>query len=244
MRAALALAVLTGCAQVFGLSDPERVVGDASQGDTPDAEAADAADAAPVIPCDATATQLVGCFDFEGSVVDGSASGTPVVQAINIGFLAGREGMALRGESGSMVTLAYTTAFDTPSYTIQAWINPSELPLTGLRAGVWDINARTGVFVMSDGSIMSRNMTTGAATIAPNVWTHVAVTDDQMTLRFYVNGTLTATFTSGLISPANAGAEIGGNAPSGDRFIGLIDSLRIYSVVRTAQQIADDAGAP
>jgi hypothetical protein len=42
-------------------------------------------------------------------------------------------------------------------------------------------------------------------------------------------------------SPAS-GAAIGGNAPSGEPFIGAIDSFRVFRVARSAAQIAAAAG--
>lgn len=239
----LAAFVLTGCAQIFGLGEPARTpVGDAAVDGTPDSPRADALDAALVLyPCDAAETQLVGCFDFEGSVVDASASATPVVTATNVSFLPGHDGLALEGRAPSMVTLAASTVFDTPSVTIEAWVRPSQLPPVGTRSGVFDLNNRIGVFVQSDGGLSAHGMASSGGLIAANAWTHIAATDDGATLYLYVNGFVVFAAGSTPLGSALGGAEIGGNSPSGDRFVGLIDGLRVYSVARSAGDIAADA---
>ena len=74
------------------------------------------------------------------------------------------------------------------------------------------------------------------------VWTHVACVFDGQRAMAYVGGVLknTAFGSPGLI-PTPEPAALGGNAPSGEPFVGAIDSLRIFKVARTAAQIAATA---
>lgn len=87
---------------------------------------------------------------------------------------------------------------------------------------------------------------TSSATVNAWQWTHVAVTYDGANARFYIDGALIDTVP---LTNAGAGADrrlvLGAN-PATDGvsfnypFLGSLDEVRIWSVVRTQQQIADN----
>lgn len=235
MRAALALFALTGCSQVFGLSDPvlgspaDAAVGDARRADSMDGQTSTLAS------CDSADSTLLVCFDFEGSIVDLSSNSVPV-SSTNVAYVPGVHGMAVYMGAASTATMAGSSLFNVSSVTIETWIKIEALPVAGARAGVFDSDSRYSLFIHADGSMASRNMTTQAGLITPGEWTHVAMAEDGTTLRFYHNAVLVSQLQSSVTS-SNLTSQIGGNAPTGDRFIGAMDSLRVYRAVRSQQQI-------
>ena len=80
--------------------------------------------------------------------------------------------------------------------------------------------------------------------VSAGAWTHVAVTYDGFTRRFYINGVLdtTSTATPGPIGPAPAGQPLGIGFDRDDftnvnYFGGLLDNVRIWNTVRSPTQI-------
>jgi Concanavalin A-like lectin/glucanases superfamily len=105
--------------------------------------------------------------------------------------------------------------------------------------GVFDAEGRYGIFIHSDGSLVTRGVTSPSNAIGAGVWTHLAVTEAASTLTFYVNGTTLATMqNTAAIATNNLGAEIAGNVPPGDRLLGAIDELRVYSRALSPSEIA------
>ena len=85
----------------------------------------------------------------------------------------------------------------------------------------------------------------GTANLAANTWTHVAVTYDGTTLRFFVNGTqVSSNARSGTIATSSGALSIGGDALYGQYFSGRIDDVRIYNRALTPTQIQTDMATP
>lgn len=80
----------------------------------------------------------------------------------------------------------------------------------------------------------------GSASIPAGEWAHIAVTYDGQTRRYYVNGQLDreTSADAGPIMPANQlPLYIGADRDGGYYFQGLIDEVRIWSVVRSQAEI-------
>jgi hypothetical protein len=248
MRLALALIVLAGCKQVFGLAEPDLRTSDAAPvSDGSPVDAPLVIDALVLPACDPADVTLIACFDFEGQIADQSASQL-VVSSSGISFDPGMRGQAMVGTESSVVTIQPGAALAVTAVTIEAWIHPVQLPAT--RFGVWDTDQHFGVFVYADGRLAGATgggasgfVYSPAGAISTNRWTHVALTIATGTARLFIDGALVVD--AGVNSLATSGdqpSSIGGNAPSGDRFVGLIDQLRLYNVRRTPAEICAAAG--
>jgi regulation of enolase protein 1 (concanavalin A-like superfamily) len=101
------------------------------------------------------------------------------------------------------------------------------------------------------------NQTTGALTFSRNgsgpgsgnpvlkvgEWTHVAVTFDKTTARFYVNGTQTGSGGFSFGSDKNSTLEFGcDNSGGGNPFNGALDDVRLYDIVLTPAEVLTLAG--
>ncbi len=83
----------------------------------------------------------------------------------------------------------------------------------------------------------------GGATLPTGVWTHVAVTFDGTTARFYINGAETGNggFSFGL--DTESALHFGSDDPNGgNAFNGALDDVRIYDTVLSAAEIKTLAG--
>jgi hypothetical protein len=200
---------------------------------------------APAAPfCDAVnEPALVGCWELEGNLLDGSGdnnNGTGTAVA----FVAGQTGMAASLEAGARITVADSASLTPTALTIEGWIAPTSLPPAG-RMGLLDNDGQYGMFLLPNGiSCTSTIVLATTVAIPTGVFTHVACTYDGTTARFYLDGTELGSLGGGTPIGAgnNNGTVIGGNSPSGDPFLGRIDQVRVWSVVRTAQQICTAAG--
>jgi hypothetical protein len=97
----------------------------------------------------------------------------------------------------------------------------------------------TNCGVMKLGLMVAGNWTTSISTVPLNVWTHVAVTYDGTTSRFYINGLLdTAVAATGAVYQSGSPLFIGRQGVSGaNYFDGALDEVRVWSSVRSAAQI-------
>lgn len=240
---AIALVALTGCTQVFGLTDPVKQMPADAAPDTAMTMRDAPIDGLPPGACDPTQNDLLACFDFEGSVVDRSPSGHVVTTVANVLFSGngGPDGVFASLTSTSAITIAASTAFNTDEYTITAWVRLDALPSgPAARVGVFDSEERYGLFIDAAGNLVVRGVSSAQPLISSAQWTHLAVTDDGQTVVFYVNGTAAASATANTSVPSsNLGSEIGGNAPTGDRMTGQIDKLRVFRRVLSAAEVSD-----
>lgn len=227
----------------LGASDAANSVSDGPRADV----ALLAIDAPRIAPfCDPSDVALVACYEFESSLADGSSHHNDPDIALNVTYGTGKVAAALVVSSTTEVDVADNTSFDVAAFTIEAWINPSQIPTGSNRAGILDCDQRFGFFLHSNGDLVCTGGTslTVAAGVRVGQWTHVACTDDGATLTIYVDGT--ATSGAGGMPPTgpHTGITIGGNNPpgGGSPLDGSIDQLRLFGVARTAAQLCADAG--
>lgn len=73
-------------------------------------------------------------------------------------------------------------------------------------------------------------------------WEHIAITYDGTTIRYYLNGQPdgTATFALAISTQADTIVKIGANMDDDNFWDGLIDDVRIWDDIRTAQEISDN----
>lgn len=190
-----------------------------------------------------TASDLALCFTFDGSTVDQSPSGLAPSEASNVTFVPARDGQGASFGPTSALRFAPNPAFDLPSTAaaIEAWIKRTS---TGADAVVFDDDARFSLTIAGAGKVWcksSKGAVLGSTVLPVDQWVHVACVVDNGTMRAYVGGVVDAIGTGGIDPSPLSTAAIGGNAPSGEPFIGVIDSLRVFRVARTPEEIATAA---
>ncbi|WP_241022209.1 MotA/TolQ/ExbB proton channel family protein [Burkholderia sp. Ac-20353] len=135
------------------------------------------------------------------------------------------------------------------SFTFSAWVKPSALAPNTLLYSRRDganallIGLDNGVpFAQVDGGAAPVR-TLGAAPVAANQWTYVAVTADGKNLTVYANGKQVAQVAAtlpALTSAAAVGADVAG-APAGFAgYTGAMDELRLSKIARSPAAIAVD----
>jgi hypothetical protein len=190
----------------------------------------------------------------------------------------GRFGNALSfNGSNSWVTITDVAGAASPlklttGMTLEAWVNPANM--SGWETILMKERGITGEGLLSyalyahDGAPLaggtprpggyirtapaastSDRGVRGAATLALNTWTHIAVTYTNAaagTMQFYINGVPSgaAVTGTGLIANTNGAIRIGGNNSSLNEFFsGLIDEVRVYNRALSAAEITTDMNA-
>lgn len=241
------LVVLAGCKFASSLAGSEPDANGVASDAPPDAP-----DAARIVPfCDPTDTKLIACYEFEGNTNDESTNQLDASMT-NVGFVAGRVGMAMQFSATSAADVGDSTKFDVGELTIEAWIKPSQIPSAGLRAGVVDMNGQWGLFLHETGRLQC-TMVNGIsmqidAGIAADTWTHVACTYDGAATTIYVDGRQMFQQGGGgtLATGGASGISIAADNPpgSGSRLIGLIDQVRLTARALTPAEICASAACP
>jgi len=203
---------------------------------------------------------LVAAYGFnEGSgtsTADASGNGNNGTTTATTWSTVGKFGSALSfNGTSSWVTVPDAPNLDlTTSVTVEAWVNPAALG-TAWRTAV--MKEQTGglvygLYANSDTTrpsahvfITSEQATRGTAALALNTWTHLAMTYNGTTLRIFVNGVEASNKAiSGNLVLSNGALRIGGNSIWGEYFSGLVDEVRIYNRVLSANEIQSDMNTP
>lgn len=205
---------------------------------TTDASVDAGGDAAPSASNLCTPPNLVLCFPFEGEVVD--KSGTDVVPGTvqNVAYAPGKEGQAASLGATSAIRFAPNAVFNVPAVTVEAWVKRA--PAATAADGVlFDADGRYSLTVTAAGAVLCKSSggLASGGTVPVDQWTHVACVVGGGTTRVYVDGIERATGAGGITATAG-GQALGGNSPSGEPFLGAIDSFRLFGVARTAAEVA------
>ncbi len=188
--------------------------------------------------------ELVACFRFEGDLTDESASRLVPAMTASTSFAQGKHGSALVVTStppATLVTFAASNVWNQAQITFEAWIAPTKVPAAGARAGILDSNNRFGVFLQDDGFVHCRGGTDALTkTIPLGTFTHVACVWDGANLAAYQDGRLVMSQPDTAPGQnADQPTNIGSDAPTNaDVFDGKIDDLRVWSIVRSPDDIA------
>lgn len=252
--AVISAILLCGCRYEFGYPDEfgnQAIDGGTSPDATralPDAQAMDNQGFCPPVP------DLVACFTFEGDTDDSSMYGNHAA-ATDASYTDGMVAMALLADMTTEVIIDDDPSLHYPpdQMTMEAWVRADSIPPFDAdndpRLGVVDQDLGPSIFIYDGGDVRchdgGRRIATGPGFVEPGVWTHLACTYYMGTTTIYVDGRAVRVEPNGTgVSPGMIGMAIAGNSPSGDPLIGAIDSLRIWHVARTDQDICDAAGVP
>jgi hypothetical protein len=218
-----------------------------SGGDGGDAPAADVQSIdAPIPYCDPNDTTLVACYEFEQTVQDGSINHLDPNVIDDVSYGSGAVGSALVVGATTEVDVADSNLFGVTAVTIEAWIDPAQIPTD--RGGILDCDGRYGFFLYSNDEVECiAGGTANAGPIAIGRWTHVACTSDGTTVRVYIDGKLAGSAAAAALSTTGSlsGITLGGNNPQGggDPLGGSLDELRLFGAARTAEQVCADSRA-
>lgn len=208
----------------------------------------------------AQSLNLVAAYSFDegagASVGDASGNGNTGVITGAAWTSQSKFGSALSFDGvNDWITVNDAASLDlTNAMTLSAWVYPTALAswrtaLLKERAG----GLGYALYASSDTSRPSGYVNvggadrdaTGAAALALNGWSHLAVTYDGAALRLYVNGAQVASQAVAGGLPASTGMlRIGGNGVWGEYFQGRIDEVRIYNRAQTAAEIQTDMATP
>jgi len=141
----------------------------------------------------------------------------------------------------------------TDAITVEAWIKPGTISSLD---SVYKIGGQSGTVGYHWLYISSSNMTWqychGDGYNAPGVsqtfssgtWYHLALTHDYTAkqIKYYVDGVLIGTnnHSESVVAVDNKTSTIGAYSSTLHSFIGLIDDVRVYDYIRTAEQIYND----
>lgn len=193
----------------------------------------------PSVTC--TPADLALCLRFEGNTMDQSPTAINPVEATGITFVGGgKEDQAAQFTQASALRFAPNPVFDLPANgaTIEAWIKREA---TGADAVVFDDDARFSLTINAAGNVWCKSSggaIIGATQVPVAQWAHVACVIENGTMKAYLNGAQDAAGPGSIVASPTSAAAIGGNSPSGEPFVGLIDSFRVFKAARSAADIA------
>ena len=198
-------------------------------------------------------TGLVAWWRAENNGLDsvGSNNGT---LTNGTGFATGRVGQAFSFDGvDDRVAIAEATSIDLSrmsAFSMEAWIYPedpgSQTFPTVYSEGRWV--ASMGLQRPSnkpDNWINNSSQLVGSIAVSLNAWSHLALTYDQGTRTFYVNGVWAGSSSGPAVVGNSIGSAIGDlpSTPNASRFKGRIDELGIYNRTLTRAEVAAIYGA-
>jgi hypothetical protein len=134
--------------------------------------------------------------------------------------------------------------------TVSAWVKPASLSGWRSVAGKEAPSSHAYALYANNGSQQPTGLVSVDSAEVPvncqqqlplDAWSHIGVTFDGTTLRFFVNGSSAGTrAVSGNILQTSGALRIGGNSVFGEWFHGTIDDLRVYDRALSDAEIQAD----
>ena len=214
-------------------------------------------------------TGLRAYWDFENDSNDkasdyhnnsGSSEDDLTVQDGSERYVSGMKGqsLAIGQQTGDVAYLTVPSSFSdiqlTGVYSIEAWINPSDLSGSWQRIFLkWGNNGTSYHFAIKDvnGQKMvslyhtqstGQQVNVDGGTVVSDQWQHIAAVADGSYLNIYLNGELVgqAIYDGTIAAASNEGLGVGDSdtiISSSLRYKGLIDELALWSVPLSQEQI-------
>jgi hypothetical protein len=176
---------------------------------------------------------LTLCLNFEQAIDDASPRQTPVIGR-QVDFAMGPSGRAARFAEAGSIEVASEELFGPSGGTIELWVSPAAL---GRRMGLVDGPYR--LTLLPSGSAMcvaSGGYALFTAAVRAETWTSLACTFDADGVALWVDGQkVRETLTPSV--RRTGGTVIGREQEESRGFDGLLDNLRIWRTVRTADEL-------
>ncbi|GAA4256769.1 hypothetical protein GCM10022255_070920 [Dactylosporangium darangshiense] len=204
-------------------------------------------------------TGLIAGYTFDagsGTTAADSSGNANTGTVTGATWAAGKYGGALsfNGTSDMVRVPASATLNPSTGLTLAAWVQPTAAQ-QGWRTvmqkenDAWFLNASNGAGAQKPaGGVTaggSDKVVTCPTATTLNQWTHIALTYDGATLKLYVNGVqVSSTAKTGTLQQTSNPLSIGGNAPYGEFFKGLIDEARVYNRALTPAEITTVMNTP
>jgi hypothetical protein len=192
--------------------------------------------------------------DTSGPVVDacgahdGRVEGSGTTRGVE-----GRDGLAIGfgGTDGRVVVPASSGLDFITAGTIELWVSVSTSGVgstVSRGTGSSDDNVLQNTSCWNMQTIYSRsssgttNVTSDCDALPVGAFAHVAVVNDGVEARMYVDGVLVRTAPGGYLGPLSTDLYIGRRQQGIFPFAGVIDELKWWTIARTPAEICRDAG--
>lgn len=195
--------------------------------------------AGPVDGCEAPG--IVGCFGFEQTLVNGAKNSPLILTATQL-FVAGKHGDALSLTVNNVAAFSMANVIGANDITIEAWVKPAAAgsmvlfdnqlyQLSFVQGGANDTNLFRCAGPGVEPAMSLESVTVG-------VWTHVACTFSSTSVTAFVGGKPSVPIVpAGVTGTSPTTARLGSSSGGANRYVGAVDDLRIFNVVRTSDEI-------
>jgi hypothetical protein len=184
---------------------------------------------------------LLLCMRFEGAVTDESPARWPIAPS-NVGFVDGPSGSAADLHPPEQITLADGAPFYNPTVTIEAWIEPRALDGA---TPIVEHQGQYGLTVLPDGTAVCAAGTASAlraGAVSVGAWTSLACTIDPRAVALWIDGQKVAeSAAAALATPPASRVTVGWGGTPETSFDGFLDNVRVWSQVRTPEQLCASA---
>jgi len=201
--------------------------------------------------CDDADADLRACYDFDGvaggALTDLSMNGNDGSVGA-VGTEPGPFGDAVRLSDRAEISVPDSVSLDIEgSATWEAWVYLDTLPMSG-RMGIIDNEGQYSMIVYAGQGIRCNGGGLSVfAAVPAEQWVHLACTYDSDALTAWVDGVEVVAQSGGgsLVTAPALDMALGDTSPTFvEPMDGLLGAVRIWSVARTEEQIAEAAATP